>query len=182
MNKKGFSLIEVAIAIAIISIGLITITSLFISNIKSEIRSKNKLIAIYLANESIEIVRQQRDNNWFSGATGGWLDNISNGSASGEIVVPKSINNIREGWEVKAIVGESDKKIYLTNDNMYLQCDVEAPGSWEETGFKRYLEISTGTAGCSATAGDDCVEVISYVLLNGNQFAKVTAYFYDKWY
>ena len=168
MNQKGFNLIEIALSIAIITIGILTVISLFNANIKSEIRNKNKLIAVYLANESIEIVRQKRDNNWFSGIN--WMTGIPTGNVA---VVPQDATDIRKGWNiVAAAAGSNERKVFLTGDDVYLNNAVTG------TGFERYLTISTG---CLA-AGAECMEVISRVSFNGVQFVEVTAYFYDKWY
>jgi len=173
-QDKGFSLIEIIIAIGIITVGLITIISLFNQNIKSEIRNKNKLIAIYLANESIEIVRQQRDNNWF--ATDPWMNNISTGDV---IVSVKNKNNIREGWDIVTPGLNERKKVYLSDDDYYVQFNGDS-GSWTETGFERYLTINTGTASCLG-AGADCMQITSHVSFNGDILAEVTAYLYNKW-
>lgn len=174
MNQKGFSLIEVTFSIAIITISLVSIISLFSNNIKSEIKSRNKLIAVYLANESIEIVRQQRDNNWFGEV--GWMTDIPVGNV---IVGLNDDNDIRKGWEV-VVSNVNRKKIYLFNSS-YVQLKSAAPIGWEETGFERYLTIDTGTAGCFG-AGAECMEVTSYVSFKGVQSAEITAYFYDGWY
>lgn len=176
MNQKGFNLIEVTVSIAIITIGLVTIISLFNNNIKSEIRSKNKLIAVYLANESIETVRQQRDNNWFKGV--GWMTDIPIGDV---IIIPTDINDIRKGWSIESVAVEDDKNIYQTLDDMYFQYNSAIPGIWKDRGFKRYLTINTGTAGCLGV-GTDCMEVVSHVSFGDVRLAEVTAYFYNGWF
>jgi prepilin-type N-terminal cleavage/methylation domain-containing protein len=176
MNQKGFSLIEVSLSIAIITVGLLTIISLFNNNIKSEIKSRNKLIAVYLANESIETVRQQRDNNWFRGV--GWMTDIPIGDV---IIAPTDISDVRKGWNVESVAVEDDKKIYQTSDDMYFQYNNAIPGTWKHRGFKRHLTINTGTAGCLGV-GADCMEVVSYVSFGGAQLAEVTAYFYNGWF
>lgn len=182
MNQKGFSLIEVSLAIAIITIGLITIISLFIVNIRNEIRSKNKLIAVYLANESIEIIRQQRDNNWFSGIDWmgvDWMTDIPTGDVA---VVPRDVDDIRIGWDVvTAAAGANERKVFLTGSNIYLNDAAAAVGA-VATGFERYLTINTGTAGCLVGAGADCMEVTAHVSFGGVQLAEVTTYFYDGWF
>ena len=173
MNQKGFNLIEVAFSVAIITTGLLVIISLFSANIKSEIRNKNKLIAVYLANESVEIVRQQRDNNWFSGI--GWMTGIPTGNVA---VVPQDATDVRKGWNIVAAAVDTDeRKVFLTDNDVYLNNAVTAT----DTGFERYLTINTGTAECFG-AGAECMEVTAYVLFNGVQFAEVTTYFYDKWF
>lgn len=171
--QKGFSLIEVAVSIAIITIGLISIITLFSANLRSEIQNKNRLIAVYLANESIEVIRQQRDNNWFGGV--GWMTGIPTGDV---VVVPQNVNDIREGWDV-VLVASSNEKVFLTASNLYLN---NAIGE-TETEFERYLTINTGvgTAGCIA-AGAECMEVVAHVSFGGVQLAELTAYFYEGWY
>ena len=190
MNQKGFSLMEIIISIAIITIGLVAIISLFTSNIKSEIRSRDKLIAVYLANESIEIVRQQRDNNWFKGIN--WMSGIPTGDV---IVGLNDENDIRTGWEIVAS-NASRNKIYLSEDNdlshstfgSYVQLEDPVPVSWKETKFTRYLTITLGggdntndvAVGCFDST--DCMEVVSHVLSNGIQLTKITSYFYEGWW
>lgn len=173
MNQKGFSLIEVTFSIAIITISLVSVISLFSNNIKSEIESRNKLIAVYLANESIEIVRQQRDNNWFGGV--GWMTDIPIGNVA---VVPQDAADVRKGWDIVAAAsGTDERKVFLTNNDIYLNNAATAA----DTMFERYLTIGTGTAGCFGV-GAECMEVTSYVSFKGVQFAEITAYFYDGWY
>ncbi|MCK5122639.1 MAG: prepilin-type N-terminal cleavage/methylation domain-containing protein [Candidatus Pacebacteria bacterium] len=191
MNQKGFNLIEVVVSIAIITIGLLAIISLFTTNIKGEIKSRNKLIAVYLANESIEIIRQQRDNSWFKGD--GWMDDIPVGDV---IVGLSDKDDIRVGWEV--VLSNADrKKVYLSEDNdpthstfgSYIQLKSAALTSWKGTRFTRYLTITKNqetapgvytVAGCLQV--EDCMEVVSHVSSNGVQMVEVTSYFYDGWF
>ena len=185
MNQKGFSLIEVSFSVAIITVGLLSVISLFNTNIKNEIENKNRLIAIYLANESIEIVRQQRDNSWFRNDVGGWMVDIPVGDVA---VVPQDVTDIRKGWDtVAAAAGSDERKVYLTNSDIYLNDATAAPGA-VDTGFRRYLEITLGdgddtnlvAVGCFNSV--ECMEVVSYVSFGGAQLVEVTAYFYDGWY
>jgi len=73
-NKKAFSLLEIIIAMFIISMGVIGVMSLIVSNINLGLFSKNKLIAMNLAQEGIELVRNIRDENWLDGDN--WQDGI----------------------------------------------------------------------------------------------------------
>ncbi len=65
-EHKAFSVFEMIITIAIISIGLLGLISLNTQNIKVEYVNKNSLIASMLAQEGLELVRNKRDNNWWS--------------------------------------------------------------------------------------------------------------------
>jgi len=179
-NEKGFSLLEVIFAMAIITSGIISILSLFSYNLKAETNNKNKLIAAYLAQEGIEVVRQVRDNIWFGGDAN-FLDNAE--FADGDyIIVPLFKNNLRNEWE---IVDNTDETVYKHNANGYYLQWTGGLGGLTGTGFTRYLDIANNSDGGPAVQGCDiasCVRIISYVSFNGVELATVTAYLYDDWY
>jgi type II secretory pathway pseudopilin PulG len=68
-KSGGFTLLEVIVAISLITVGMIGISSLITQTISSARFSFQKLTAAYLAQEGIEIVRNIRDKNWLEGAT-----------------------------------------------------------------------------------------------------------------
>jgi len=80
-TKNGFTLIETLSAIFIILIGLVSGLSLITQTISFMSLASSKLVASYLTQEGIEIVRNIRDNNWLIGLTGPgiWKTNIDNG-------------------------------------------------------------------------------------------------------
>ena len=180
-NKNGFSLLEIIFAISIITVGIVSILTLFNYNLKAEINNKNKLVAIYLAQESIEIVRQNRDNTWFGGAAG-FLGKTE--FSDGEVIVfPDQQDDIRKGWKVETPGDVSYRKVYI-NNGYYLQKNDTAPANWEKTGFERYLKIANSSDGSAANGCDinSCARIISHVLFNGTEIVTVTAYLYDDWY
>jgi Tfp pilus assembly protein PilV len=63
-NSLGISIIEVIVAISIVTIGMIGVSSLVIQNIQAQYINKNILIASGLAQEGLELVRNVRDENW----------------------------------------------------------------------------------------------------------------------
>ena len=70
-NNKGFSLVEVLIAISIFTMTIVTMMSVLSSGITDTTYAKQKIIASYLAQEGIEYVRNIRDNDvLYTGATG----------------------------------------------------------------------------------------------------------------
>lgn len=62
--KKGESLVEVIMAIFIISVGASVATSLIVSALQSNAFSRDNLIALNLAVEGMEAMRSIRDANW----------------------------------------------------------------------------------------------------------------------
>ena len=76
--KKGFTLMEAIVAIFVITTGIVGVSSLVTQTISSATFSKDRLIAAYLAQEGIEIVRNIRDTNWLlTGAN--WNDGLGTG-------------------------------------------------------------------------------------------------------
>jgi type II secretory pathway pseudopilin PulG len=180
-ENSGFSLLEVIFSIGIITVGVISILTLFNYNLKAEINNKNKLIAIYLAQESIEVVRQQRDNIWFGGDAD-FLD--ENEFSDGEcIVFLKDTDIINKGWKIETPSAATYKKVYI-NNGYYVQKNNNAPGGWQETGFERYLTIENNSGGGGVNGCDinSCARIISHVSFNGTEIVTVTAYLYDDWY
>lgn len=68
--KKGFTLIEVVIAIFIATVGIMGAFSIIQQVVAYTSASYNRLTAAYLAQEGIEVVRNIRDGNWLKG--GNW--------------------------------------------------------------------------------------------------------------
>ncbi len=65
-NSTGFTLIEIIIAIAILSFGIILVYGSFASVVNSTYNISARFTAAYLAQEGFEIVRNIRDTNFIS--------------------------------------------------------------------------------------------------------------------
>jgi prepilin-type N-terminal cleavage/methylation domain-containing protein len=72
MKNKGFTLLEVMVAILVVNVALLALLSLMNYTSINSRTSANRLIALNLAQEGIEIVRNSRDaeNNWTSWFSG----------------------------------------------------------------------------------------------------------------
>jgi prepilin-type N-terminal cleavage/methylation domain-containing protein len=77
-NKRGFTLLEVLIAVSVLVIGAVAAFSTIASTIRSTTFAKDKLIASFLAQEGIEIVKNIRNTNWIQGNA--WNQGLSPGS------------------------------------------------------------------------------------------------------
>ena len=74
MNSKGFTLIELIIAIFILSVAIIGVFSAFSLVAELTSAASSRLKASFLAQEGLEIIRNMRDSNWLQG--NGWTDGI----------------------------------------------------------------------------------------------------------
>jgi len=76
--SKGFTLVEVMVAILIILVGLLGVFSATQRIISYITLSNSKLTASYLAQEGLELVRNIRDNNWLSLPASPWDAGLDN--------------------------------------------------------------------------------------------------------
>lgn len=81
-QKKGFTLLEGILAIFIITLGVGGAYALISQTISFGGLSSQKLIATYLAQEGIEIVRNIRDTNWLEGEN--WKNGLGPGDWEGD--------------------------------------------------------------------------------------------------
>jgi prepilin-type N-terminal cleavage/methylation domain-containing protein len=76
MTSQGFTILEVLIAITVLTIGLIGALTLLTFSLSSYEESSNKVVAVNLAQEGVEVVRSFRDRGeleWGVEITRGWL-------------------------------------------------------------------------------------------------------------
>lgn len=63
-NQAGQTLLELLVAIGIISVGLFGVWNLFLTNFAGENEAKARVVGANLAREGIETVKNIRDSNW----------------------------------------------------------------------------------------------------------------------
>jgi prepilin-type N-terminal cleavage/methylation domain-containing protein len=63
-NEQGFTLIELMIALAVFTIGIVAALSLALANYNNSRDNLDKIVASNLAREGIELIRNVRDSNW----------------------------------------------------------------------------------------------------------------------
>ncbi len=71
---KGFTLLEMILAIFVLVVGILSIMSLIQGTISANALAVDRLTAVYLAQEGIELVRNKRDSNWL--AEESWNDKL----------------------------------------------------------------------------------------------------------
>lgn len=78
-HNRGFSLLEVTVAVSILIVGIVSVISLTNSSLSGAQLSKMRLISAGLAQEGIEIVRDIREFNLDKSGWNNWYDSIING-------------------------------------------------------------------------------------------------------
>ena len=129
-NKQGFTLLEIAVAIFIVSFGILSVLGLMNYNMQAEIVSRNEFVASQLAQEGLELVRNIRDNNWLDHID--WSDGIIESDDDSDTYIIDynkspdfTINNI----------DEDGAKLFLDFDGFYFL------GGATTTNFSRLITI-----------------------------------------
>ena len=151
MKRNSFTLIEVMIAVAILTTAVGAAFSLIRQNLVASSINQASLIAAYLGQEGVEIVKNIRDNNWLAGndwdyglATGTYRADYNDLSLDDELV---------------------DRVLNLDNNGFY---------SYEQgtqTVYRRTISIEKETSTIKATARvdwsergtDHSIEIVDYI-------------------
>ncbi len=67
---KGFSVAEVIVSSFVLTIGLVAVTALIANSLRNSFESRDTVLAVELAQEGIELVRNVRDNDFAASGTG----------------------------------------------------------------------------------------------------------------
>ena len=132
---------EAIVAIFVITAGIVGVLSLVTQTISSAIVSEDKLIAAYLAQEGIEIIRNIRDTNWIEAETyfNDWNEGLTGCSGGCEA-----------DYTTSSIL---DPTLPSYNGGRFLKIDGGFYNytSGTDTKFKRKITISElGTVDCPA--------------------------------
>lgn len=124
-QEKGFTVIEMVIAIVLLSVAVIGVYNAFSRILIVTAGINDNFIAAYLAQEGVEIARNIRDNNWIAGAD--WNDKFS---VCNPDCIAEYDSTIFQGW--------TGQNLYLTSDGFYTYTQTGNT----ETKFKRKISIT----------------------------------------
>lgn len=130
--KNSFTIIEVMMAIFVLTVAVGGSFALIQQTLVSASINQQKLIAYYLAQEGIEIVRNIRDSNWLekrSIPTISWDDGIADNLSVGQF------QNYLADYNKLELISFEDKVLNLDEDGFY-SYSVGTP-----TRFKREITI-----------------------------------------
>lgn len=124
-NKKsrGETLLEVIVALLVLTIGSASATSLIVTSIRANQFNKDSLIALNLAQEGIEYMRNLRDTNWikFSANTKGcWNMKPAVVSCSNADRIPEAVSDggYALGFESVDKIGSKINKVLNLSDGI----------------------------------------------------------------
>jgi len=138
---RGFTIVEIAISILILSLAITAIFNAFsvVSLIASD--ATDRTVAIYLAQEGMELVRNMRDQNWLEMDA---CDNDPSCSSSWDYGLEPCINN--DGCIIDYRIGGASR--YNVNYPEHLKMDNDSgfygyftAGSYSETKFVRRIRV-----------------------------------------
>ena len=136
---RGQGLMEMIVAIGVITTGLVTILALAASSLSGAKESEARTVALSLAREGIEVVRNIRDGNWLGGEEVSWDDGLHDGTDYTAVAkFDKEANSWGLIFEPNDI-GNSKTQFYLS-DGMYIQG--EDPPSGQLTFYRRLLTLN----------------------------------------
>jgi len=133
-NNAGISLIEIVVAITIITVGMIGVISLVVQNARAQYINKNVLIASGLAGEGLELVRNARDLNWLTPGNN-WKTGAASGSGSD--IVQDGDYRIDYNRDIIDVDDINAARLYINGAGFYTHT---ADGN-TETNFYRLIEV-----------------------------------------
>lgn len=106
-NQKGQGLLELVVAIGVITTGLFSVWNLFLYNFNGEQEAGARILAVNLAREGLEIVTNIRDSNWLA------IDNNNQCSYGGIISNPCRFDSGLDGDGSAVVENILDNNVYL---------------------------------------------------------------------
>jgi type II secretory pathway pseudopilin PulG len=185
-KSGGFSLMEVIIAVGIVSFAFVGIMSVFAANVRIELLNRDRITTAYLAQEGVEIVRQLRDNNWFAAGAGDWQDGIGAGDHQAVSMIDPA--NPTLGWTLEQAGSLAEDKykqqLFLLN-GLYIQTtnnaykDGSRPAACKDTKFRRLVGIEKNYGG---DPNKMKVTVTVYYRPGDTAKVQVQTFLYNNWY
>jgi prepilin-type N-terminal cleavage/methylation domain-containing protein len=146
-SKKGFSIMELMIAIFVLSVGITGALKLIVATISNSIDTRNAVVASGLAQEGVELVRNIRDNNMLYALADLSRDRETTFKSHG--LPPNNADNFNcvfsydivysslAGINCSANASDAAAKLYLSATGNYTHTALGNP----ETVFRRYVNL-----------------------------------------
>lgn len=151
-NNAGFTILEVAVSLFVITMGILGIMTLVNQSLRVKDINKNRVIASQLAQEGIEIVRANRDNNWLDKKD--WHQGILQ---DGTYIVDYE-DDVKN--DTPDSLASTSTKLYLDDTGFYKHfADAdEDPTTATSTVFRRIIKVSPTSTPLASTSVKSIVE------------------------
>lgn len=190
-NYKWFTVVELMVWILIFTIWWLSAYLLVFSALNSSRHSKNEIISANLARESIELIRNNRNDNWLQILDWNKLDNawspwkyltwgyyvIENNFSpilNSQIKITKLSNNFSEDYKYLINPTNPSDKTQLCNDSQNRYTHDCSTGN-KETKFYSYIKVEpliTKTNKWTKIDLDDAYRIIANVINSEKWFTK----------
>lgn len=167
-NNRGETIAETIIALSILAIGITLSATLMANNLRNMNVSKNRVVAVNIAREGIEAMRNVRDTNWLKfsgkrricwnhkpGSNPSESCEGSNPILAGNYITYKDENH---RWRLAEATGDLDMLYKVDIDTSY---DTDGDGNYENDG-DMYNHISNSDPALSDALGDDYLTNTSF--------------------
>ena len=137
-ESGGFTIIELVIAIFILTVAIIGVYNAFSTVVVLTAGAGSRLTAAYLAQEGIEIVRNMRDNNWLAGEED-WRNGLLVCEYGCEADYKTGTSSMYPGSGLTGFSG-SGRDLKINDDNRFYSYD--ETGEYTAIKFKRKITIT----------------------------------------
>lgn len=173
-SKNGFMMAEAVLSMFVVTTGLVAILALFSSSLRDSFGTRDAIIAVELAQEGVELVRNVRDNgfinspanpfsnNFFPGLQHCYIDyNSSSLACAGTLygVISTYVLNYSAGGFYTHASGTPSKfsrYVYINYDSTTQTAAVTSFVYWGYTGSTMPSNITSGST-ASCTVANKCV-------------------------
>lgn len=160
MIRPGQTLVEVLLALAIILVGLLSLTSALINTQRTASTAVEESVAIQLAREGVEAARFIRDRNWLEREDGlgtSYYDGLRSSSTPDDYTAiyrwnpPQTDPSAAISFDFTPNVGSNLTTVYKSATGLYRQStNSTLTSAWTPTIFSRFVTLYPI---CSSDAG-----------------------------
>jgi prepilin-type N-terminal cleavage/methylation domain-containing protein len=139
-KKYGFTLLETMVAIAVLLIAVVGPISIIGKSLQNIYFARDQMVAINLAQEGIEAVRQRRDTNFLNGST--WDSGFGSGDCQGGFtcLIDATLAGLPSPSIIKCAAPCADTKVYIDGANGTYHQYLSVPVGKTPTNFTRKVD------------------------------------------
>ncbi len=137
-TRKSFTLVETMLAVTILSMAIIAPLSIASNSLTAATTGKDRLVAIALARDAIEYVRNLRDTNRLNGVS--WLNGLDNNNCiNGSNLSACNLCFTANGCEVDSLQGDGASNLHGRGVGGLLKSQCTSPSCTDTYGLYAYF-------------------------------------------